>query len=578
MKTWADFQITIPMTGGTERFTTCPQCSATRKKKSAKCLSVNLEKEVWFCAHCGWKGTLKGGEHERPRLDRWKPQEYVRPTYAMLPPTQQAVDFCAERGISEAVVRRYGVTVAVEWMPQLEERVPVLQFPYTREGQVINIKSRALHEKVFRQVADAEKILYGLDDIQGQSEVVIVEGEFDKLAFAQAGIFHVVSVPDGAPAENAKPSAKKFEYLENCAAYLGDQVAKIILAVDNDPPGRALESELMRRLGAERCWRVVWPDGVKDANQLLQDGGAEALVGLLAQAQPSPIENVLTMQDLAGDVLAYYRDGRQRGLSTGFANLDEFWTLSPCQFTLVTGIPSHGKSEFIDQLMINMMSLHGSVFAIHSPENQPIAHHMAKLAEKIIGLPFLDGAAAKMTQPDVLAALEFLSQNLYVIDAPEALSVDELITKAEALVLQKGITHLVIDPWNELDHARPNGESETDYISKAISRLKRFARRRGVHVVVIAHPTKLQRGEDGNYPVPTPYDVAGSAHWRNKPENCITVWRDTQIADVEPGVEPIHYSEVHVMKVRWKQNGHIGKAAFTWDKLCGRYTPTQVRG
>ena len=577
MKTWGDFQIDVPMTGGAERFTTCPQCSATRKKKHAKCLSVNVEKEVWHCAHCGWKGALKGGEHERPRLDRWKPQEYVRPTFAMLPPSEQVVEFCAARGLSRCTVERYGLTLGMEWMPQLEDRVPVLQFPYLRHGQVINVKSRALHDKAFRQVADAEKILYGLDDIVAADTVVFVEGEFDKLAFAEAGIAHVVSVPDGAPAENAKPSAKKFEYLENCAGYLGDSVTKIILAVDNDGPGKALEAELMRRVGVERCWRVTWPDGIKDANQLLIEHGPEALRAVLEQAQPSPIENVLTMQDLAIDLLAYYRDGRQSGLSTGFANLDALWTLSPAQFTLVTGIPSHGKSEFIDQLMVNLIELHGCVFAVHSPENQPIAHHLAKLTEKIIGLPFLDGPHARMTQQHVLEAMQFLTENLYMIDAPDPLSVDELIVKAEALVLQKGITHLLVDPWNELDHARASGDTETDYISKAISKLKRFARRRGVHVLVVAHPTKLSRDADGNYPVPTPYDVAGSAHWRNKPDNCLTVWRDTQVHDLQPGVEPEQYSEVHVMKVRWKQNGHIGVAAFTWDKLCGRFQMAESR-
>ena len=36
----------------------CPQCSHTRKKKNDKCLSVNLDKQSWFCHHCGWKGKL----------------------------------------------------------------------------------------------------------------------------------------------------------------------------------------------------------------------------------------------------------------------------------------------------------------------------------------------------------------------------------------------------------------------------------------------------------------------------------------------------------------------------------------
>lgn len=567
MKTWDDFKIEVPMNGGIERFTTCPQCSASRKKKNAKCLSINIEKEIWNCHHCGWKGTLKGGEHERPRVDRWRPQEYVRPAYSTATPSQQAIDFCAERGISRQIVERYRLTVGMEWMPQLEDRVPVLQFPYLRDGQVINIKSRALDQKAFRQVADAEKIFYGLDDIAGQEEIIIVEGEFDKLAFAAAGIPHVVSVPDGAPAENAKPSAKKFEYLENCAQYFGEAAKKIIIATDNDAPGKALESELMRRLGPERCWRVVWPDGIKDANQLLLERGVDALYHLIADAQPSPIEHVLTISDLADGLLEYYRTGRQSGLSTGYPNLDELFTISPGQFTLVTGIPSHGKSEFLDQLMVNLIANHGAVFAVYSPENQPIAHHLAKIAEKVEGLPFLPGPSERMSVQDVTHAMEFLFPHLYMIDAPANMTVDEIIAKGDALVLQKGITHLVIDPWNELDHARENGQTETDYISLAISRLKQFGRRRGVHVFVVAHPTKLQRDPDGNYPVPTPYDVAGSAHWRNKSDNCLTVWRNTN--------GNIHYSEIHVTKVRWKQNGHIGICAFQWDPVCGRYSPTE---
>jgi twinkle protein len=568
MKTWSDFKIELPLTGGTERFTTCPECSPTRKKKNAKCLSVNVEKEIWICHHCGWKGTLRDGVRDKPRVDRWKPQEYARPTYVAIP-NQQAIAFCGERGISPEVVARYRISTGMEWMPQLEERVPVLQFPYLRNGQVINIKSRAFTQKAFRQVADAEKILYGLDDITGQTEIVFVEGEFDKLAFAQVGIAHVVSVPDGAPAENAKPSAKKFEYLENCAEYVGDHVTKIILATDNDGPGKALESELMRRLGPERCWRVIWPDGIKDANQLLLERGAEALHHLLLTAQPSPIEHVLTINDLSDAVLTYWRDGRQRGLSTGYETLDELFTISPGQFTMVTGIPSHGKSEFLDQLMVNLIAQHGCVFAVYSPENQPIAHHLAKLAEKIEGLPFFDGPHPRMTQLQTVHAMEFLYPHLYMIDSPSPLTVDELLQKAEALVLQKGITHLIVDPWNEIDHSGYRGLTETEYISQAISQLKRFGRTRGVHVFVVAHPTKLSRMDNGQYPVPTPYDVAGSAHWRNKSDNCLTVWRNTQ--------EDIHYSEVHVTKVRWKQNGHIGTCAFQWDPICGRYAPTATR-
>ena len=342
-----------------------------------------------------------------------------------------------------------------------------------------------------------------------------------------------------------------------------------MLAVDNDEPGKALERELLRRLGPERCWLVVWPEGIKDANQMLVEHGAEALRETISQARPTPIEHVIRVQDLAPALIDYYHTGRQRGLSTGWPGLDQIFTISPGQLTAVTGIPSHGKSEFLDGLMINMMSLHGSVFGIYSPENQPTEHHVAKLAEKIEGLPFLPGQTERMSPDQLFHAINWLEANLFIIDAPEPLSVDELLDKARALVLQKGITHLIIDPWNELDHSRPAHETETDYISKCLSKMKRFGRRHDVHVFCVAHPVKLQRDKSGHYPVPTPYDIAGSAHWRNKPDNCVTIWRNTQ--------DDLHYSEAHLMKVRWKQNGSIGVRAFEWNPVCGRYSETALR-
>lgn len=569
MKTWSDLGITIPLTGGAERFTTCPQCAASRKKKNAKCLSVNVDKEVWVCHHCGWKGSLKQGEQGRPQVDRWRAPVYARPVYTPPPtPAGQLVAFFEERGITPATLARYGIAMGIEWMPVSEDRVPVIQFPYLRGAEVINIKSRSLIGKEFRQVADAEKILYGLNDIEQQTYAVFVEGECDKLACAEAGEYRVVSVPDGAPTANAKPSAKKFEYLENCEAYL-TPLTKIVLAVDNDEPGKALEKELLRRLGPERCWTVQWPDGIKDANQLLLECGPEALLALLQQALPTPIEHVLGVRDLVASLMAYYTEGRRSGLSTGWPGLDQIFTVSPGQFTSVTGIPSHGKSEFMDALMLNLIEHHGSVFAVCSPENRPIEHHLAKLAEKIVGVPFLPGPSERMSPDEVNFALNWLEPHLYVIDSPEALSVDELIDKARALVLQKGITHLILDPWNEFDHSRPQNLTETDYISQSISKMKGFGRRHGVHIFCVAHPTKLIRDKNGNYPVPTPYDISGSAHWRNKPDNCLTVWRNTQ--------NDLHYSEIHVTKVRWKQNGRIGTVALEWNPLNGRYTETALR-
>ena len=36
----------------------CPKCSHTRKKKNIKCLSINTDKGLYNCHHCGWSGNV----------------------------------------------------------------------------------------------------------------------------------------------------------------------------------------------------------------------------------------------------------------------------------------------------------------------------------------------------------------------------------------------------------------------------------------------------------------------------------------------------------------------------------------
>ena len=152
----------------------------------------------------------------------------------------------------------------------------------------------------------------------------------------------------------------------------------------------------------------------------------------------------------------------------------------------------------------------------------------------------------------------------FILPDEDNLSIDEVLSLARILVFREGIKGLVIDPWNELDHNRPMGITETEYISQALTKIRRFARTNDVHVWVVAHPTKLQKGTDGSYPVPSPYDVSGSAHWRNKADNCLSIWRDLANPS-DRGVQ------VHVQKIRFKENGKIGMATLSYEYSTGKY-------
>jgi len=556
MKTFADFGIDIGGRTDEEVAALCPKCEPTRTHKNRKCLSVNTVLGVWVCHHCDWTGTLKAGQQQEGR------KFYAKPTWVAAPPGDTLTAWFDGRGITQATLTAEEITRVQVFMPQLDDTVSCIAFPFKKGGQVVNIKYRALKEKAFRQVAGAEKVLFRQDSI-AKTDVVIVEGEIDALSCVQAGIASVVSVPDGAPAVNTKNYTAKFTYLDQEPDPF-DGVEKIILAVDSDEPGQVLQRELGRRLGTDRCWFVTWPSGCKDANDVLTTYGASTLRTCIAEAKPFPVQDVVVVSDLVESVFARYMHGPERGLSTGWEMVDHHYTVQEGQLTVITGIPGHGKSEWLDALILNLATLHGWPIAICSPENSPVELHCEKLLEKIVGAPFKPGNTERMSPTQLDEGLKILGEQVTFIMPTDALSIAALLERATILVRRLGIRGLVIDPFNEFDHTRARGQTETEYIGETLGNLKRWTRKWGVHVWLVAHPQKLSRREDGSYPIPTPYDINGSANFRNKADNCLTIWRNE--ADESSAVQ------IHVQKIRYKHIGRIGIAELSWNRVTGRYT------
>lgn len=566
MKSFEDFGISIPAGRSGEVATICPQCSPQRKKPNVKCLSVNVEKGVWHCNHCDWRGTLKQGVEECSNPYAYKPKTYRRPEYREAPQVEDSplYEWFRKRGIPAEVVKRNRISLGKVYMPQVEEEVNAIRFPYFRGGEVVNIKSRD-HEKNFRMESGAERILYGLDDCAGAETLIIVEGEVDKLSLEVAGFRNCVSVPDGAPSPKAKDYTSKFSFLESCEEFLAG-FSQIILAVDNDEPGKKLQEELARRLGKERCLFVTWPDGCKDANDVLVKHGAEEVQECIDQARPYPVQGLFELRDFSSQVERLYSDGLTKGFSTGWPSLDQFLTIMPRQWTLVTGIPGCGKSEFLDALMVNLALSRSWAFALFSPENYPLELHVQKLAEKYIGKPFF--GRSRMSRQELDKAVTWVHDHfIFMLPEAEDLTVDRVLNLASVSVRRKGVRGVVIDPWNELDHSRPSNLTETEHISLSLSKIRRFAREHDVHVWLVAHPAKLKKDVkvEGRmtYPVPTPYDVSGSAHWRNKADNAIAVHREF--------IKDSDLVQVHVQKVRFKSCGKPGVVELRYDYLTGRY-------
>ena len=270
-------------------------------------------------------------------------------------------------------------------------------------------------------------------------------------------------------------------------------------------------------------------------------------------------EMFIAPEDVLNQTLEYHKEGNKRGYSIGF-DMDQCYNVSKGQLTIITGIPGHGKTEFVDSILVNMANTYDWKFVVFSPENFPISRHVRKLVEKYLSTPMFSSAYwhEDMNEKDLINAIEWINSHFKFLNPkPEQRTLDILLAQIE------NVDGFLIDPWNELESTRPDGMTETEFIGQCLMKAKAYAALKNVHIWIVAHPTKLQRDKNGNYPVPTPYDISGSANWRNKADNCITIYRPDHTK---------HEVEIHIQKIRFKDNGKISLLNAKYDYLTGVFS------
>ena len=139
----------------------------------------------------------------------------------------------------------------------------------------------------------------------------------------QAGEVQNSVRPHEGVADNSSLLPAANALFEQAGKYFEDK-KKIIIAVDNDPPGLALQQELIRRLGAEVCFISTFDD-CKDANEYLLKHGSKELMSRIKQAHPVPLENVTTFRDIEDEVTDFVRNGFKRGFTVGLHNFDKIF-------------------------------------------------------------------------------------------------------------------------------------------------------------------------------------------------------------------------------------------------------------
>ena len=527
----------------------CPICSPDRKPKNekAKCASYDWDRGIGTCHNCSKTFQL----HTYQRKGKSE-KVYTKPTAAVTnPPSSKIIEWFSTRGISEETLRELMVSEGPEFMPQTGKTENAIHFNYFIGDELINVKYRD-GRKNFKLYKGAEKVFYNINSIVGFEYCIIVEGEMDVLALHEAGITNAISVPNGATL-----NANNLEYLDNCIDYFEDK-QKIIIAVDSDAAGQALQSELVRRLGSETCYIATFDD-CKDANEYLIKYGKEALSNRISRAKPVPLENVTTFRDIEDEVTDFVRNGFKPGFQVGLENFDSIFSTYTGQFITVTGIPSSGKSDFVDQMVIGYNANYGWKTAYASPENTPTYLHAHKLMRKTWqGMPGVEDI--KTEKWDQIA--DHVNDNYFFIDM-ERYTLDSVLRKGAELVKRKGIKCLVIDPFNKVRDNDASGDVNV-YTLEYLSKIEIFAKKYDVLVMVVAHPTKMYKDAKGNIEEPTMYNIKGGGEWYDASYHGLLVHRNYEDKTVK----------VKVLKCKFQNLGENGaECHFKWEPASGCFLP-----
>lgn len=536
----------------------CPFCAADRKKSRLKEMTLTRQHDgavLYYCHHCDASGSVQPREFKLSAV----PQPKILDSTL----GSRHYEYLAKRGISKETADKFKLFSGHKWFARLNKEADCIGFPYFRGGALVAVKYRAFPDKDFTQEAGGAHDFFGLDNIIPDRPIVIVEGEIDALTLHEAGIDNVLSVPGGAPVKVAdgKVSAsedKKFAFVWNARETL-EKAPYIILATDQDIPGQALAEELARRIGKDKCRLAKF--GAKDLNEVFNDPSRDDpsrdVNDILASAQPYPIAGLSQADTYAERLNDLYTKGTGKGCSTGYQSLDTIYTVAPGQLTVVTGYPSSGKSNWVDQIMVNLARDNDWKFCVCSFENQPEIH-ISRLMEIYTCKRFFDGVN-RMSEKERDAAFAWVNDHFLFIDTngEEPSTLDSILTRARAAVKRIGVRGLVIDPYNYIELDR-NNTTETDAISQMLTKVQKFAKANDVHVWFVAHPSKIQRsGVD--QPRPDGMSISGSMAWWAKADCGVTIHRQTD------------HVEVAVWKCRYRWVGTQGETTLVYSKTAGTY-------
>ena len=539
--------------------TFCPFCHEQRSDKRDKSLSINCDSLAYNCHYCGAAGYLKTREDELRTWRKPLPKTYKKPKSkpSIKPKVDSAIaDYFKGRGISEGTLLAMKVTKETAFFPQDGCKRGCIAFNYFVDGEHVNTKYRT-RDKHFMLIPGAKTVPYNIDGIaegtykEGEERYcIITEGEADALTYVECGYPHTISMPNGAN--------QNLEWMDDFIDSHFEKMDVIYISTDSDTKGIEARNEFVRRFGADAVKIVSYPEDCKDINEVLVKHGRDKVRECFDTASDIKPDGIIEIGDVWESLDDLFYNGLQRGKTIGIESLDRILSFKTGMLTIVTGVPSHGKTFALNFMLARLNIIHEWKVAFFSPEFYPVREHIAQIIETLGGARFKSQNYPRQAY-EMLK--EYVSRNYFWID-PDDTDINSILDRAKYLIRKKGIRAMVIDPFNSVTDKEKGGQKQDEYISDFLQKVRWFARKYDVAMFLVMHPTKQQKLESGLYPVCDLYSCKGASEIYDKADIGITIWRN----------EHEDYAEFHVTKIKFRHLGEKGKATFRSNVNNGRYS------
>lgn len=547
-----------------EHYTVCPICSPYRKPehKNDKKLAINFNAKhrPWRCNHCGEAGALITDDKKsvipdiKPITKKFNVEKIPENLYK---------DFWEKWAISQKTFEYFKVMIIRKSIKQIrvkegEEKwkdeyreVPAVFFPSYDGDDLIDVQYRD-GNKNFASESGTTKIIFNINDIKGANKCIITEGRKDTMSIYESGCeLPACSVPNGVTmSEKEVAYFKKYNKVDitkqldlkylDVHYWVFEMVDEIIIGTDDDPPGIKLREELARRFGKHKCKYIKWSEWktkdnkpCKDANDVLFHCGPEELKNAWKKAHAFPVSGLIRIIDVLDELLYERKNGKEKGISTGFTNLDPHFTVMPGHIILNNGYMNMGKTSIYIQIALQMAILYGYKSGLYMPENYPVRRLADKIVQMLLGKSTDMDKEDHASIPEIKNALEFINEYIFIVHETDMkiYSHQDLRDKANELIARHGIKMFFKDPWNRVRETRNKGEQMYDYLNRELSEEAFFAEQTNIAWFINAHPKTPDVPKTQVLPRPSAHQVYGGEVWPSKVHEIITTHRLSTGAD-----------------------------------------------